>query len=953
MNQRDPNGADAAATEKASGRITPMMEQYIEIRAANPDCLLFYRMGDFYELFFDDAVTASRALGITLTKRGRHLGQEIPMCGVPVHAADDYLRRLIAQGFRIAVCEQTEDPAEARRRGGKSVVRRNVTRLVTPGTITEDGLLDSGRSNHLAALAKNAGGERCAFAWADISTGEFRMAECAAGELAGLMAQVEPRELLIPEKSAGDAEMRAAGVAVGAMLTPLPAAFFDGGSAELRLAALFGVRTMEAFGNFSRGELVAGAALVAYIEKTQVSKRPPLEPPRRVSAGETMRLDAATRANLELFRGVSGGRQGSLFAALDRTSTAAGARLLAERLASPLSDPGKIDERLDSVQFFLDRPALRKAVRETLSSASDMMRALSRLGLDRGGPRDLDGIRAGIAAAQEIAQKLNDGENRNSQSSARGCYVRVARICLDCAALLQAALADDLPLLKRDGGFARQGYDSALDEAKNLRDESRRVIASLQARYAEASGIRALKIRHNNFLGYYVEVTAGQAQALTANGGGEKFVHRQTMANAMRFSTAELADLEQKIASAADRALQRELEIFSDLAGKVAAAEREIREVARSLAEIDVASALADLAAAENYVRPRVDRSLAFHIEGGRHPVVEQALRGEGQSFVGNDCDLGSPLPLREMVALGLGRGPGEGAGDRIEESAPSAPPHPPGGQARPAPSPARGEGEESAGAGRIWLLTGPNMAGKSTFLRQNALIAVMAQAGSFVPARLAHIGIVDAVFSRVGAADDLARGRSTFMVEMVETAAILNQAGPRALVILDEIGRGTATFDGLSIAWATLEHLHETNCCRTLFATHYHELTALAAKLDRLMNATMKVKEWKGDVVFLHEVAPGAADRSYGIQVAKLAGLPAGVISRARQVLDYLETSERSRPKAMTVDDLPLFSVKPKEEEKEHPALVALEALNPDELTPKEALERLYELKRLGRGES
>ena len=947
MNQRDPNGTDAAATEKASGRITPMMEQYIEIRAANPDCLLFYRMGDFYELFFDDAVTASRALGITLTKRGRHLGQEIPMCGVPVHAADDYLRRLISQGFRIAVCEQTEDPAEARRRGGKSVVRRDVTRLVTPGTITEDGLLDSGRSNHLAALAKYAGGERCAFAWTDISTGEFRMAECAAGELAGLMAQVEPRELLIPEKSAGDTAIRATADAVGAMLTPLPAAFFDGGSAEPRLAALFGVRTMEAFGNFSRGELVAGAALVAYVEKTQVSKRPPLEPPRRVSAGETMRLDAATRANLELFRGVSGGRQGSLFAALDRTSTAAGARLLAERLTSPLSDAEKIDERLDSVQFFLDRPALRKAVRETLSSAPDMMRALSRLGLDRGGPRDLDGIRAGIAAAQEIAQKLNDGENRNSQSSARGCYVRVARTCLDCAALLQAALADDLPLLKRDGGFVRQGYDSALDEAKNLRDESRRVIASLQARYAEATGIRALKIRHNNFLGYYVEVTAGQAHALTANGGGEKFVHRQTMANAMRFSTAALVELEQKIASAADRALQRELEIFSDLAGKVAAAEREIREVARSLAEIDVASALAELAAAENYVRPRVDRSLAFHIEGGRHPVVEQALRGEGQSFVGNDCDLGADSAVPPPSQMGEGDHAQHGGGGGHKRGVHHSPPPPP--SAVPLPRVA-GEEPASSEAGRIWLLTGPNMAGKSTFLRQNALIAIMAQAGSFVPARSAHIGIVDAVFSRVGAADDLARGRSTFMVEMVETAAILNQAGPRALVILDEIGRGTATFDGLSIAWATLEHLHEKNRCRTLFATHYHELTALASKLDRLKNATMKVKEWKGDVVFLHEVAPGAADRSYGIQVAKLAGLPAGVISRARQVLDYLETSERSRPKAMTVDDLPLFSVKPKEEEKEHPALAALEALNPDELTPKEALERLYELKRTAR---
>ncbi len=921
MNQLEPGEssaeASAAAGRDAATRVTPMMEQYVEIRAANPDCLLFYRMGDFYELFFDDAVTASRALGIALTKRGKHLGDDIPMCGVPIHAADDYLQKLIAQGFRVAVCEQIEDPAEARKRGSKTVVKRAVTRLVTPGTITEDRLLDSNRNNYLAAIVRSAasdGADRHALAWIDISTGEFRMSECAPGGLAAALARIEPREVLLPERAAEDAALRATIGASGAALTSLPQAFFDAATAEARLADLFGVKSMEAYGNFSRAELSAGAGLIAYVDKTQVTKRPPIEPPRRLSDRDTMRLDAATRINLELFRSISGGREGTLLAAIDRTKSAAGSRLLAERLASPLADPAKVDERLDEVEFFLQRPALRAGIRGALSGLSDMLRALSRLGLDRGGPRDLDMIRAGLEAGQDIYQTLQDadrGENPDSRSSAAGpgALLGVVREQLArLAGTLGGALADDLPLLKRDGGFVRAGHDATLDEARGLRDESRRVIAGLQARYAEETGIRSLKIRHNNVLGYFVEVTAGQAQALTSE-GGERFIHRQTMASAMRFTTTELGALEQKIASAAERALSIELQIFDDLCAGVAAEDTAIRGAAQALAEIDVAAALAELAERDGYVRPKVDLSLAFKIEGGRHPVVEQALKREGQSFVANDCDLG-PSRL-----------------------APLAP-----------------QDEGVDGAGSIWLLTGPNMAGKSTFLRQNALIAILAQAGSYVPARAAHIGIVDAVFSRVGAADDLARGRSTFMVEMVETAAILNQAGPRALVILDEIGRGTATFDGLSIAWATIEHLHDVNFSRALFATHYHELTALSAKLKRVTNATMMVKEWKGDVVFLHEVAPGAADRSYGIQVAKLAGLPAVVVKRARQVLDILEKGDRARPVSI-IDDLPLFSAAraEKEEAKENPALTALEAINPDELSPKEALETLYELKRLG----
>jgi DNA mismatch repair protein MutS len=925
MNQHDATPAAAAGETNlpgvgAAGRVTPMMEQYIEIRAANPDCLLFYRMGDFYELFFDDAATASRALGITLTKRGKHFGEDIPMCGVPVHAADDYLQKLIALGHRVAVCEQIEDPAEAKRRGAKSVVRRDVTRLVTPGTLTEERLLDAGRANYLVAIARVPGSDgehRHALAWTDISTGSFRVGECRPGELAAGLARIEPREVLVADRLTQEPEIRNAIKDLGGALTPLPASFFDAGAAEQRLARLFGVKTMESFGNFTRGELVAAAALIAYVEKTQVAQRPRLEPPRRISSNEFMRLDAATRANLELFRTIGGARQGSLIAAVDRTSTAAGSRLLAERLANPLCDPEGIERRLNEVEFFLQRQELRHHVREALKGAPDMLRALSRLGLERGGPRDLDCIRAGLEAAAEVSRLLHQlgpaavngtGEAPDMAAAGRG------EATVHLAHLLREALADDLPLLKRDGGFVRPGCDPALDEARALRDESRRVIASLQARYAEETGVRSLKIRHNNVLGYFVEVTAGQAAALSEARGDapSPFIHRMTMASAMRFTTAELGALEQRIASAADRALALELATFDRLTVEVLAAETEIRAAAHGLAEIDVAAALAELAARETYVRPKVDGSLAFTIEGGRHPVVEQALKADGQSFVGNDCTLG-PAKTAE--------------GD--------------GGKAPPVE------------AGRIWLITGPNMAGKSTFLRQNALIAILAQAGSYVPARAAHIGMVDAVFSRVGAADDLARGRSTFMVEMVETAAILNQAGPRSLVILDEIGRGTATFDGLSIAWAVIEQLHEENGCRALFATHYHELTALSARLTRLTNATMKVKEWKGDVVFLHEIVAGAADRSYGIQVAKLAGLPAPVIARARTILDTLEKSDRSKPRAI-IDDLPLFAVRapetPAAGAAPHPALAALAALDPDELSPRDALEKLYELRRLAK---
>lgn len=893
--------AEGAVPSATPFRATPMMEQYIEIKASNPDSLLFYRMGDFYELFFDDAIEASRALGIALTKRGKHLGEDIPMCGVPVHAADDYLQKLIGLGYRVAVCEQVEDPAEARKRGAKSVVKRDVVRLVTPGTITEEKLLAPGEANYLMTLARLKGEKNgLALAWIDISTGSFRVSPTESARLVPDVLRIDPRELIVSDSLFHDPDLRPAFDLLGRIVRAEPSSLFDSASAEARLLRFYNVAALDAFGTFSRAELAAASAAIAYVEKTQIGSRPPLAKPEREENASTLFIDPATRANLELTKTLSGERQGSLLKAIDRTVTGSGARLLAERLMSPLTSVDAIDTRLDTVSFLMANDRLAEGLRHHLRHAPDMPRALSRIALDRGGPRDLDMIRRGIEAGQENATLL---KTIALPEELRGALTALEALPVKLANDLAGAFAEELPLLKRDGGFVRRGYDGELDSLRDLRDRSRKVIATMESAYQDETGIRSLKIRHNNILGYYIEVTANHAA--TMNGTTEakaRFIHRQSMANAMRFTTTELAEIEEKIATAADKALVLELGVFEALAAACVEGANAIREASSALAVIDVSQGFALLAESEGYCRPIVEDSTAFEIVQGRHPVVEQALRrAAAQPFVPNNCKLSS---------------------------------------------------ETDADEGAIWLLTGPNMGGKSTFLRQNALIAILAQTGSFVPAGSATIGIIDRLFSRVGASDDLARGRSTFMVEMVETAVILNQAGPRSLVILDEIGRGTATFDGLSIAWASVEHLHEVNRCRSLFATHFHELTALAARLPRMANVTMRVKEWDGDVVFLHEVAKGSADRSYGVQVARLAGLPEAVVERAKAVLHQLEASEIAGKAEKLIDDLPLFSVsvrqEPPKKAKDNPALTELAKVNPDELTPREALEALYRLKAL-----
>ncbi len=865
---------------------TPMMQQYLAARLEatriSPACLLFYRMGDFYELFFDDAVRASAALDIALTKRGSHDGADIPMCGVPVHAADTYLARLIRKGFRVAVAEQMEDPAEAKKRGAKSVVRRDIVRVITPGTLTDEALLVARGANMLAALAQVQG--ELALSWCDISTGHFACTLIAADALDAELARLDPAELLVPE-----------GVTLplptGLTLTPVPRETADSLKAAQRLAELYDVTTLDGIGAFARAEISASGALLAYLQETQRGLLPRLQRLRRDLATKHMAIDAATRASLELVRTMGGERKGSLLHNIDRTLTSSGARLLGLRLGAPLTDVAEIAARLSLVALFAEDGLLRGKIRGELKQMPDIERALQRLALARGSPRDMGAVRDGLKLALQLKAVLLPLLQRAPLPPLLSVLDMIGAhgALLD---ELERALVAELPIDGSDGGFVQPGFDASLDELRLLSQESRRHIAALEAQYREATGNTALKIRHNNIIGYHLEVSPKAADALMRD---TAYIHRQTMANAVRFSTVALNELASRIAESGAKAIAIEQRHFERLRALIVADCLAIASTADAAAQVDVASALSERASESGWACPKVDDSFAFHIEAGRHPVVETALAQARQSFMPNAC--------------------------KLEDGA------------------------------RLWLITGPNMAGKSTFLRQNALIAVLAQMGSFVPAKSAHIGIVDRLFSRVGASDDLASGRSTFMVEMVETSAILNQAGLRALVVLDEVGRGTATYDGLSIAWAALEHLHDVNGCRTLFATHYHELTTLADRLAGLSLYTVKVKAWNDELIFLHEIAAGRADRSYGLQVAKMAGLPQPVLTRAQEVLDRLEQGGGDTGAGKTaLTDLPLFTAKAPPP-KNIPADMLREALaivHPDELTPRAALDALYKLKSL-----
>ncbi|GHA22527.1 DNA mismatch repair protein MutS [Devosia pacifica] len=889
-----------AQSESALPALTPMMAQFFEIKAANPGYLLFYRMGDFYELFFEDAEIAAEALGIVLTKRGKHLGQDIAMCGVPIHAAQDYLKRLIGLGHRVAVCEQMEDPAEARKRGSKSVVRRDVVRLVTAGTLTEDDLLPQRGANYLATVSLVRHGElEFGLAWADISTGDTHVACLSAEAVGNELARIDPAELVLSEATRlALVEAHALGSGLNERLSLVDAALFESDEATRQLRQSYPGPDTDASA-FPRVVRSALGALCGYVADSQKGVAPALRWPETEATDGLLLIDQATRGSLELLETQRGSEIGSLRHTIDRTVTAAGARLFSQRLAAPLARADLINARLDMVARSAKDLLLTDRLRADLKATPDLARALTRLALERGGPRDLRSVGKAVASAIVLAERLHQaGDLPQGLASVAEKLAAAPR---QLAEDLLAALVEEPPMMTRDGGFIAKGHDEALDAERALGSETRAVIASLQARLASETDTKALKIKHNGVLGFFVEVPSAQGQKLLEEPHRDSFVHRQTMANAMRFTTRELADLESRIANAQHNALEIELRIFAELRKAVLGGLDQLRGLADALAELDVTTALGRLAANESHVRPKVDDSLSFEISAGRHPVVEAMVRKDGHAFVANDVDL---------------------------------------------------SGSESEGGGRLWLVTGPNMGGKSTFLRQNALIAIMAQMGAFVPADSAHIGVIDRVFSRVGASDDIAHGRSTFMVEMVETAAILNRATRRSLVILDEIGRGTATFDGLSIAWATVESLHETTGCRALFATHFHELTALHKSLSRIVNVTMKVREWEGEVVFLHEVGRGAADRSYGVQVARLAGLPEPVLTRARQVLDFLEQraagATLSEGTGTVLDDLPLFAHQPPPAPvKTDPVYTLLDSIRPDDVTPKMAIDLLYELKK------
>lgn len=860
-------------TENTPISTTPMMQQYWQIKNRHSDYLLFYRMGDFYELFYHDAIVAAADLEITLTKRGKQEGEDIPMCGVPVHSHELYLSKLIQKGHKVAVCEQLESPEEAKKRGAKGPLQRDVIRIITPGTLTEDGLLAAKRHNFLVTLSPITK-EQIGVASIDVSTGYFTVETTTPKNLSAILSRLEPAEIVIPDPLLQNTEFSDVFAPWRKQLSPLPQARFDLENGRKRLEDLYNVKTLEAFGDLNETELRAAGAAVDYLYITQKQHLKHLQRPQILREQMFLTIDPATRRSLEITRTQSGEYKGSLLACMDLTVTAAGSRLLMHRLSAPLLADQSVNQRLDQVEFFVNQPELRQKVRALLKLCPDMERSLSRLCMGRGSPRDLGALR------QALVQTLILKELWHNQNTSFPEWIDALNGHENFYNLLKQALKEEMPLFARDGGFIAPEYNQDLDHYQKLRDNSRDLINQLQQSYIEKTNISNLKIKHNHILGYHIDISPSHASKVTS-----EFIHRQTLASSMRYTTVELAELEKEINSAASQAVTLELNLFDELIELVKQHYQALMQLCQALARFDLSASLAELAAKHGYTKPQVDNSLIFSIKGGRHPIVDQALSSE-TPFIANDCEM-----------------------------------------------------KENR---RVLLLTGPNMAGKSTYLRQNALIAIMAQMGSYVPAEKAHIGIIDRVFSRVGASDDLASGRSTFMVEMVETATILNQATRRSFVILDEIGRGTATYDGLAIAWAVTEALYNTNQCRTMFATHYHELTRLADDLPHMACLTMKIHEWQKKIIFLHQVIPGCADKSYGVHVAAFAGLPHEVVKRADELLIHFEKQQPSNKRQLT---LPLAKANPKVA-KNSKVEELLKVQDLDQLTPRQALDLLYQMR-------
>ena len=881
--QTSANAVCSASINHADA--TPSMKQYFELKARYPEMLLFYRMGDFYELFFDDAKIASAILDIALTKRGKNAGEAIPMCGVPVHAAEMYLQKLIASEHKIAICEQMETPEEAKKRGYKEIVRRDVVRIVTPGTVTEDALLAPTAAHYLASVLLN--GDEGAFAWLDISTGEFTACATTLSQLPSLLARVSPRELLMTQSLCELLHQESWFHEWKSRVSIRPDVQFDAKNAARRIATHYQVSDAGVYGEFTAPELSACGALLDYVQLTQMAAAPRLNPPQLERANDLMQMDAPTRRNLELTTTLGGTRRGSLLATIDYTVTAAGGRLLRHWLSAPSCQLEVIARRHDAVEWMVEQPKLREEIRDHLRNISDMERALSRLSLGRGGPRDLLMMQVSLTQTNKLHERVRALDFPEMLNGARAALVGHHLL----AEQLGFALKPDVPYLTRDGNFIADGYRADLDEWRRLRDESRRVIALMEQKLKADTGIAPLKIKHNNMLGYFIEIPQIHEKKIPHD-----FIRRQGLAGSLRYSTVELNETARRIEEAGGKALALESTLYEELVASILVAGGAIVAAARALAELDGVSAMAFLAEYGRWVRPRMVSSTEFTIKAGRHPVVEEAQRRAHQEFIANDCALG----------------------------------------------------DGAAAGGHLWLITGPNMGGKSTFLRQQAILVILAQMGSFVPARAAEIGLVDKLFCRVGAADDLARGQSTFMVEMVETASILHQATARSLVVLDEIGRGTATYDGVSIAWAVAEHIHNSTRCRALFATHYHELTALAETLPRLKNYHAAAKEYNGQLVFLHLIREGYADKSYGIQVAALAGMPKPVLTRAKVLLTTLE-SGHSLTEKTDMPELPLFAQAPTIApviNVQSSLVERIASIDVDGLSPREAWSMLAELK-------
>ncbi len=881
--------SESAKTIIDTGNTTPVMAQYLRAKEEYPEALVFFRMGDFYELFFDDAKKAATALDIALTKRGAHKGEEIPMAGVPAHSVEPYLAKLVRMGFKIAICDQLETPQEAKKRGYKAIVKREVTRVITPGTLTEETLLEAKAQNLLGALVYDLTGLNGALAWCDVSTGEFRTIEGEINRLIDEVAALRFGEILILDKDADNNATKLIGAMCGAT-SPRPNVKGDYNQCLKSLLDGFKVATLDGYGDFSKTQIQALGLVYDYVKITQAGSLPKLTPPKAQEIKAFMAIDRATRNSLEIERTQKGTKQGSLLSAIDNTKTPQGGRLLLEDLARPLINKTAINHRYDAIAEILDSFEIEK-LSHFLSQTPDLVRPLSRLELGRGNPRDLGAICAGLQIAFDLSQVLANAKSEVLGYCGKACNI-VAHGLSELGSVLKSALNDELPFLARDGGFIKRGFDAALDDYVVLRDESRRLIAGLSEEVARIAG-QQLKIKYNNILGYFIEATPKQAPPLLEVPLNETFIHRQTLAGMVRFTTKELIELNSKTARAAELALARELELFDELSNLVIANSEKIRAINDAIARIDVTQSMANLAREFNCVRPVLLDEIGLNAKGARHLVVEKSLRKSGGIFTANDCVL-------------------------------------------------------NADNSRIALITGPNMAGKSTFLRQNALLIILAQIGSYVPADSLEMGLFDRVFSRVGASDDLASGQSTFMVEMVETAAILNRATEKSLVILDEIGRGTATYDGLAIAWAVTEHLYNINKSLVMFATHYHELTALSEIMPQLCNLSLEAKEWNNELIFLHKVIKGAADRSYGVHVAKIAGLPTIAINRARAILEQLEETDN---KSKIIDDLPLFSLVAKETNfpREKSAVEkALDNISPNDLSPRQALDLLFELKDL-----